>query len=62
MALRWFNHLTGDRAIAWSGGSESVLGISTWGARSHSGIIRKQKVMQARLGVLAWQDSARADR
>jgi protein-tyrosine-phosphatase len=22
MALGWFNHLAGDRAIAWSGGSE----------------------------------------
>jgi protein-tyrosine-phosphatase len=24
MALGWFNHLAGDRAIAWSGGSEPV--------------------------------------
>lgn len=24
MALAWFNHLAGDRAIAWSGGSEPV--------------------------------------
>ena len=22
MALGWFNHLAGDRALAWSGGSE----------------------------------------
>lgn len=22
MALGWFNHLSGDRAVAWSGGSE----------------------------------------
>jgi arsenate reductase len=22
MALGWFNHLAGDRAVAWSGGSE----------------------------------------
>jgi protein-tyrosine-phosphatase len=22
MALAWFNHLSGDRAVAWSGGSE----------------------------------------
>ncbi len=28
MALGWFNHLAGDRAIAWSGGSEPVAGIN----------------------------------
>ncbi len=28
MALGWFNHLAGDRAIAWSGGSEPVSGIN----------------------------------
>jgi arsenate reductase len=28
MALGWFSHLAGDRAIAWSGGSEPVSGIN----------------------------------
>lgn len=28
MALGWFNHLAGDRAIAWPGGSEPVAGIN----------------------------------
>ena len=28
MALAWFNHLAGDRAIAWSGGSEPVASIN----------------------------------
>lgn len=28
MALGWFNHLAGGRAIAWSGGSEPVSGIN----------------------------------
>lgn len=28
MALGWFKHLAGDRAIAWSGGSEPVAGIN----------------------------------
>jgi arsenate reductase len=28
MALGWFTHLAGDRAIAWSGGSEPVAGIN----------------------------------
>jgi arsenate reductase (thioredoxin) len=28
MALGWFTHLAGDRAIAWSGGSEPVSGIN----------------------------------
>ena len=28
MALGWFNHLAGDRAIAWSGGSEPALEIN----------------------------------
>jgi arsenate reductase (thioredoxin) len=28
MALGWFNHLAGDRAIAWSGGSAPVSGIN----------------------------------
>jgi protein-tyrosine-phosphatase len=28
MALGWFNHLAGDRAIAWSGGSEPVAEIN----------------------------------
>jgi len=28
MALGWFNHLVGGRAIAWSGGSEPVAGIN----------------------------------
>jgi protein-tyrosine-phosphatase len=28
MALGWFNHLAGDRAIAWSGGSEPGLEIN----------------------------------
>lgn len=28
MALGWFNRLAGDRAIAWSGGSEPVAGIN----------------------------------
>ena len=27
MALGWFNHLAGGRAIAWSGGSEPVAGL-----------------------------------
>ena len=28
MALGWFNHLAGDRAVAWSGGSEPGTGIN----------------------------------
>ena len=28
MALGWFNHLAGDRAIAWSGGSEPGLEVN----------------------------------
>ncbi|MGH9287209.1 MAG: arsenate reductase ArsC [Acidimicrobiales bacterium] len=28
MALGWFNHLAGDRAIAWSGGSEPGIEVS----------------------------------
>lgn len=28
MALGWFNHLAGDRAIAWSGGSEPAPEIN----------------------------------
>lgn len=28
MALGWFNHLAGDRAIAWSGGSEPVSAVN----------------------------------
>ena len=28
MALGWFNHLAGDRAIAWSGGSEPGMEIN----------------------------------
>jgi arsenate reductase (thioredoxin) len=28
MALGWFTHLAGDRAAAWSGGSEPVAGIN----------------------------------
>jgi protein-tyrosine-phosphatase len=28
MALGWFNHLAGDRAVAWSGGSEPGIGIN----------------------------------
>jgi protein-tyrosine-phosphatase len=28
MALGWFNHLAGDRAIAWSGGSEPASEIN----------------------------------
>ena len=28
MALGWFNYLAGNRAIAWSGGSEPVSGIN----------------------------------
>ena len=28
MALAWFNHLAGDRAIAWSGGSEPVAKLN----------------------------------
>jgi protein-tyrosine-phosphatase len=28
MALGWFNHLAGDRAIAWSGGSEPGVEIN----------------------------------
>jgi protein-tyrosine-phosphatase len=28
MALGWFNHLAGDRAIAWSGGSEPAHAIN----------------------------------
>jgi arsenate reductase (thioredoxin) len=27
MALGWFTHLAGDRAVAWSGGSEPVAGL-----------------------------------
>ena len=29
MALGWFNQLAGDRAVAWSGGSEPVAAINT---------------------------------
>ncbi len=29
MALGWFNHLAGDRAIAWSGGSEPAREINS---------------------------------
>ena len=28
MALGWFNHLAGDRAVAWSGGSEPASEIN----------------------------------
>lgn len=28
MALGWFNKLAGDRAVAWSGGSEPGLGVN----------------------------------
>lgn len=28
IALGWFNHLAGDRAVAWSGGSEPGVGIN----------------------------------
>ncbi len=28
MALGWFNHLAGDRAVAWSGGSEPASAIN----------------------------------
>jgi len=28
MALGWFNHLAGDRAVAWSGGSEPALEVN----------------------------------
>jgi protein-tyrosine-phosphatase len=28
MALGWFNHLAGDRAVAWSGGSEPAAAIN----------------------------------
>lgn len=28
MALGWFKHLAGDRAVAWSGGSEPVAGLN----------------------------------
>jgi protein-tyrosine-phosphatase len=28
MALGWFNHLAGDRAVAWSGGSEPAAEIN----------------------------------
>jgi arsenate reductase len=28
MALGWFTHLAGDRAVAWSGGSEPVAGVN----------------------------------
>jgi protein-tyrosine-phosphatase len=28
MALGWFNHLAGDRAVAWSGGSEPATEIN----------------------------------
>jgi arsenate reductase len=28
MALGWFNHLAGDRAVAWSGGSEPGIQIN----------------------------------
>jgi arsenate reductase (thioredoxin) len=29
MALGWFNHLAGDRAVAWSGGSEPGTEVNT---------------------------------
>ena len=29
MALGWFNHLAGDRAVAWSGGSEPAKEINS---------------------------------
>src|SRR5271170_7212444 len=28
MALAWFNHIAGDRAVAWSGGSEPVAELN----------------------------------
>ena len=28
MALGWFNHLAGDRAVAWSGGSEPAASVN----------------------------------
>jgi arsenate reductase (thioredoxin) len=28
MALGWFNHLAGDRAVAWSGGSEPATEVN----------------------------------
>ena len=28
MALGWFNHLAGDRAVAWSGGSEPAAEVN----------------------------------
>jgi protein-tyrosine-phosphatase len=28
MALGWFNHLAGDRAVAWSGGSEPGIEVN----------------------------------
>jgi arsenate reductase (thioredoxin) len=40
MALGWFNHLAGDRAIAWSGGSEpsSEINPAAVGAMAEVGI------------------------
>ena len=40
MALGWFNHLAGDRAIAWSGGSEpgNAVNPSAVAAMSEVGI------------------------
>ncbi len=29
MALGWFNHLAGDRAVAWSGGSEPAAEVNS---------------------------------
>ena len=34
MALGWFNHLAGDRAIAWSGGSEPAAAINPTAVRA----------------------------
>ena len=28
MALGWFEHLAGDRAVAWSGGSEPAAAVN----------------------------------
>jgi protein-tyrosine-phosphatase len=40
MALGWFNHLAGDRAVAWSGGSEpgGEINPSRWHAMAEVGI------------------------
>ncbi len=49
MALGWFNHLAGDRAVAWSGGSEPGLEVNPAAveAMAEVGIDITERVPQA---------------